>query len=86
MQIVLLFPNKIKPNEMVSAETLYLKRLKKYKVIMDEYRCINLKKRSMMQYIFFDREPANDPYIMKVDDDDQHMLKICIYMMKWVKM
>ena len=38
MQIVLLFPNKLKPNEMVSAETLYLKRLKKYKVIMDEYR------------------------------------------------
>ena len=31
MQIVLLFPNKIKPNEMVSAETLYLKGLKNIK-------------------------------------------------------
>ena len=69
MQIVLLFPNKLKPNEMVSAETLYLKRLKKYKVIMDEYRCINRKKSSA-------NNRENDKYILnKIKKDD--ILVVC---------
>lgn len=64
MNIVLFFPNKIKPNEMASAENLYLKRLKKYKVKMDEYRCINRSKSTT-------NKRENDKHILKkIKDDD----------------
>ena len=38
MQIALFFPSKVKPSEITLIESIYLNRLKKYKVNIEEYR------------------------------------------------
>ena len=38
MQIVIFFPNKVKPSELAMIQSVYLNRLKKYKVNIEEYR------------------------------------------------
>ena len=38
MQIALFFPSKVKPSEITLIESVYLNRLKKYKVNIEEYR------------------------------------------------